>query len=836
MNENKDLNMETDNVNVNEAEEKKPSKWKLWRIKEKERKEAEKAYYNDAPFLVRAWHFVIKKLIIAVVVIAVLIGLGFSAFYSFMNSGAATGIALEYIDSVKSKPISAERIRELTTSDEEGAAKIDAMAPNGANETWGIYVYMVGADLEDQNQNDLSDTTRYLVQDLKAENRALKVSQYSDNFGAFYEELEKNGLDLPEYLFNPVVPVAKSVPVTEDVVVAQGTGAATSDIYEMTAGTWNENIEIVIQTGGATHWTHPLVNPNKTQRFLYKNGAFREIENLSLRAACSPYTLADFLAYCNENYPADHKVVILWNHGSGAAGYGHESLTGGGFTLDDLEYAFALAVDENVENPPYEIIGFDACLMATAETAVRLDGYGKYLVASEELEPGDGWDYTTWLQKLSDNPSMNSAQLGKAIVDSFIDYYATYSENIGKLVGEQDVTLSLVDMHKAAETFEAYNELCRAQLKDAAGNLGVLADIGYLAGKTTRYGLYVYDRVNQFDLGDYMDFVWEYYPDEARKVKSLLKEAVLYHRESNSLKDSNGLSVYIPVETKKLGALLGALDYVYQIEDGTDVAALYYYKMAGCVNEDYKAYVTSLAGVEPKVLQVSLLKDFQKISPKIEDGFWSIAVSEELSEHVQDIDVAIGHYDRQSDIITYYGVDDYAVFDGYGNIVNEFDGQWIAIDGVILATEIVNSNDSIVSYRSKVKCDGEQYYLMFTFDRDTEEFTINGLKKFLTDEQEYIMLNTRQLDTVLGDKTIKPVYNAQDLRKGNTCEVEGKSVKIKDNTKIDMIALPDGDYLNMIEITDQRGDVYFSQVVEQTVKGGKLSAQELSVEFVGKDY
>jgi hypothetical protein len=28
-------------------------------------------------------------------------------------------------------------------------------------------------------------------------------------------------------------------------------------------------------------------------------------------------TLADFLNFCNENYPADNRAVIFWDHGAG---------------------------------------------------------------------------------------------------------------------------------------------------------------------------------------------------------------------------------------------------------------------------------------------------------------------------------------------------------------------------------------------------------------------------------------------------------------------------------------------------------------------------------------
>lgn len=42
----------------------------------------------------------------------------------------------------------------------------------------------------------------------------------------------------------------------------------------------------------------------------------------------------------------------------------------------------------------FAFIGFDACLMATVETANMLVPHADYMFASEETEPGYGWDYT----------------------------------------------------------------------------------------------------------------------------------------------------------------------------------------------------------------------------------------------------------------------------------------------------------------------------------------------------------------------------------------------------------------------------------------------------------
>ena len=44
---------------------------------------------------------------------------------------------------------------------------------------------------------------------------------------------------------------------------------------------------------------------------------------------------------------------------------------------------------------------FDACLMGMIEVADVLSDYSDYMIASEEMEAGDGWDYS-FLRQMTD--------------------------------------------------------------------------------------------------------------------------------------------------------------------------------------------------------------------------------------------------------------------------------------------------------------------------------------------------------------------------------------------------------------------------------------------------
>ena len=86
--------------------------------------------------------------------------------------------------------------------------------------------------------------------------------------------------------------------------------------------------------------------------------------------------------------------------------------------------------------------------MATTENALALSDYADYLIASEETEPGTGWYYTNWLTDLSNNTAISTLDLGKRVVDDFID-------ESNRSARGQSTTLSLVDLAELKATMPA---------------------------------------------------------------------------------------------------------------------------------------------------------------------------------------------------------------------------------------------------------------------------------------------------------------------------------------------------------------------------------------------
>ncbi|MBI3299411.1 MAG: hypothetical protein HYZ75_14685 [Elusimicrobia bacterium] len=141
-------------------------------------------------------------------------------------------------------------------------------------------------------------------------------------------------------------------------------------------------------------------------------------------------TLAAFGKWAKANYPAEHYLLSIWNHGSGwlqqrPRGDGEWSTSGisyddeTGHHIKTTELAQALAAMGGVD-----VYASDACLMQMAEVSYELRNVAKVVVGSEDNEPAVGWNYARYLGPLARNPQMSPQQVGQAYVTAFQDSYA----------------------------------------------------------------------------------------------------------------------------------------------------------------------------------------------------------------------------------------------------------------------------------------------------------------------------------------------------------------------------------------------------------------------------
>lgn len=327
-------------------------------------------------------------------------------------------------------------------------------------------------------------------------------------------------------------------------------GAATADINEMLKVGSNENLNIVVTTGGANKngW-------RTVKRFLIPKGTknitsineLTQLTDLGTPNMGESATLRDFLDWGIKTYQADKYSLVFWDHGGGAVGGNgtvgnDENKAGDALSIPEIK----IAIDNvtTLYKTKFDFIGFDTCLMATIETANMLVPYADYMVASEELEPGTGWDYTSWLSTIKSNPAISTLDISKKIIDS---YYASFNSNLDE---QKTVTLSAIQLNKIAALTTALDNLA----KKAGNNLNSTPDvtrieIGHGREKSESYGQQANDDSGMIDLGDFVSKLSATYSTEAANVKTALSNAVAYNKRGSAKPNAQGLSIYLPSST-----------------------------------------------------------------------------------------------------------------------------------------------------------------------------------------------------------------------------------------------------------------------------------------------
>lgn len=253
-----------------------------------------------------------------------------------------------------------------------------------------------------------------------------------------------------------------------------------------------------------------------------------------------PAVLAEFITTSITNFPADHYATILWNHGAGWPGMGPDETDGQDLMdLAEINQAFTTGLAAaGVDN--VDLVGFDACLMASYEVATTMADHADFMLASEELEPGHGWNYEA-LQTIVANPDAGPEEFGRGIIDGFVQQAVDSGT-------ESDITLSLLDLRQMGALETALADLAAPLMAEpqAAAPILAQAQAGALAFATNPDPNL---EPHQVDLGNVAVLLGQADPvleAPAAAVVNALDAMVVANTTGPASSAATGLSIYFP--------------------------------------------------------------------------------------------------------------------------------------------------------------------------------------------------------------------------------------------------------------------------------------------------
>jgi len=594
-----------------------------------------------------------------------------------------------------------------------------------------------------------------------------------------------------------------------------GGGSATTDLAELLEVQLPENVKIVIQTGGTSVWQNDLMNAEYIERYVFDSNGLTLIEQLPLSSMGSADTLSGFLSFAKENYPAEKTGFIFWNHGGGSVtgAASDENFGGDALTLDEMYQAFGANYELTAENPPFEMIGFDTCLMATVDVAYTFSDIGKYLVASQETEPANGWLYTGWADALGQNPQMDGLELGTIICDTYVEGC--------ELVGTaDDITLSVVDLAMVPTLLTAYEDFGKEALANACVDPSFFSYFARIAFATENYGGNTKEQgfTNMTDLGHLARQSADMLPTTAGTVLSALDSCVVYEVNGPYRQEATGLSCYYSYN----GDIDDLAGYI-NVGAGEAFKYYYAYGLTGELTEDGMKYISEMSIDSLPTLETLETQGWENHAMDVDDeGAATLTLGETAADVLSGIYIQLYYVDYEQDIMLLLGRDNDLIADwDTGVFKDNFRGVWGAIDGNLVYMEISDEGDGYNIYSVPILLNGEEYNLSVVYDFAAAEYEILGAKMPI-DESGMADKNLRYL--VEGD-VITTIHYAMSVS-GDDDEltpVPLDEITVSSDTSFEEIPLGDGVFLQMFEMQDMQGYTAYSDVVMFEIAGETIT-------------
>lgn len=277
-----------------------------------------------------------------------------------------------------------------------------------------------------------------------------------------------------------------------------------------------------------------------------------------------PQALVDFAVWAIQEFPADHYMLIISDHGGAWTAVAiDETSDGDGLIMPELDSALAQIVDQTGIGM-FDLVAFDACLMSQLEVFQTLAPYAEYTITSEEVIPGAGWEYIVPVQALVDNPDMTVPEFGRAVVDSYIEYYTN------DLTGYEAFDLHVIDLSQVGNVTAALDNFASAVQANPQDNLKPIGNARNNAQVFSANDPDSADYYSSVDLADFMRLLIQLTPDPdvsaaAQGVIDALAQMVVYGDASPGLPGSNGTAIYFPANANTYALSENNINYSQQV-------------------------------------------------------------------------------------------------------------------------------------------------------------------------------------------------------------------------------------------------------------------------------
>jgi len=501
-----------------------------------------------------------------------------------------------------------------------------------------------------------------------------------------------------------------------------------------------------------------------------------------------------------ELYPEGNvrRLFIFVDHGGGIDGVCVDEYTKQMLSLKGIKEAFQQVQTgwSNPEEKPFEVVAFDACIMAVYDTALAVEDYANYMVASQESTKGKVmFGYTDLLNDLSKNPSMSAKELGKVICDTTWEDSKVTDKEFGFKSNDVftesvvDLSKSKMDALKAAyENFETESFNVVQENPD----FNTFAKFKNAVNTAEKYPSDEYYAL-LLDLKNLTNNLNAAFPELQKSGSELVKaidNAVVYNKRGSILKRGGGLSVSAQFKP---------------------YMTLYNQVKRYSINLDRLKEKSVEVDEEKKTAEVELTEEELKV---IDSVRYTLLCLLPRNDNPEKIDTVVLGSDSEVEEDLQTGTFK----------IDLNDKKWFTLNGNPLYVHVVadstrkgkngkkiGGNDMCVS---PILINGKPYKLFFSRNYPSGKATVIGA--IPTGGNSVVTLPSGELESLKKGDVITPLYgylNEDNISKAESIgymtpeefTVSGKPITIGDNPKIEMRSLYNGIFGYVFEFVNPIG-------------------------------
>ncbi len=592
-----------------------------------------------------------------------------------------------------------------------------------------------------------------------------------------------------------------------------GGGLASANIKQMITATGEgDGLTFVVQAGGSKRWFTDGIDDYSYGRYEIKGGKFEQVEELSDDMSMSDgKSLEDFLVWAKDKYQADRYMLVMWDHGGGVAmGYGQDDVNKKNSDNEEDQTIQTSEVINAVKKSGirFDVIGFDACLMQDIEIAASMEPYTDYYLASEEVEGGYGWYYTSAFSKLAKDPGMSTEDLAVDLLSCYDQLNTIVKDEDGK--PDTKATLSFVDTTLAKPAYEELEDFLENADVQIRKDVGAYADMA-VAG-TNAYNFY--DNA-QIDLIDYLKVLNKADYEEGfgsdKEMKDLINRirACVLYRNKDSAKGINGIAFSFPYKQIAYYGMtsnqLKEMSLKTERRVFNDIFSIMAAQRKEAMKQDdYQEKVLAEALESDDVISSLFLgladtdyteedwyvkgfEDYNDVEALVDiplkeaDDGYQIELPKKAWKIITDCQTVVWQKTDKEGELRYLGSDHIGGTDADGHPTVAMDDTWIHIGGELVSYEAepVRSTDEGDIYSGKVpaRLNGEED-IMLLIEWDPVKDDSDGTEQVHGHITGYYTIGTDVFSTILNSRGTESLETGDSLQfLFDTYDQEGKKIK-----------------------------------------------------------